>query len=92
MAKQLPSEFIKLNAIVREFNTGLNVKVLGVDRYLLLQGSRVKSYSLHIVKHSDKRVVKTIVVSSNAKGIELALDILNRLSMPDSKYHLVKVD
>lgn len=83
----LPLEFNRLNKQVKLFNTGINVKLLGEGRYLLLQGSRVKSYSLHVVLAADKRVVNTLVVSTNAKGILDALDLLERLTLPETSYH-----
>ena len=88
---KLPIEFTYLAEQVRLFNTGTNVKLLGEGRYLLLQGSRVKSYSLHVVLEADKQVVKTLVVSTNAKGIMNSLELLERLTFPDSKHHIIKL-
>jgi len=90
--KQLPTEFIALNELVNNFNTGLNVKLFGQGYYLLLQGSRIKGYSLHLVSIPEgKRVVNTYIVSTNKKGILAALDLMERLTIPHTKpqYHIL---
>ena len=84
--KQLPAEFTALNKLVYDFNTGTNVKLFGDGFYLLLQGSRVKGYSLHLVSVPEgNKVVKSLVFGANKKGILDALDLMERLTFPTAK-------
>lgn len=86
MNAQLPKEFIQLNSIVKEFNTGNNVKLLGEGKYLLLQGSKAKGYSVYVVDEKQgKRIVKALVVNTNKTGIIAAFDLLERILLPDSR-------
>ena len=84
--KQLPAEFIALNELVHRFNTGNNVKLFGEGFYILLQGSRVKGYSLYLMSIPDgKKVVKSLVFGANKKGILDALDLMERITFPNAK-------
>jgi len=88
--KNLPKEFTELNEVVKQFNTGNNVKLFGEGFYILLQGSRFKSYSIYLVDEKQgKRVVKSLVISENKKGILAAFDLMERLLIPNCNpaYH-----
>lgn len=79
---KLPKEFIELNTIVKEFNTGNNVSLFGENKYLLLQGNRVKGYSLWICEGNigEGRLYQALVLCNNRRGILEILEVLNRLS------------
>ncbi len=83
---KLPKEFIKLNELVKEFNNSISsYRIYDADqsqrRYLLLQGSKVKGYSLSIfekVNLYEGRLIHTII-NGNKKTIEDAIWVLNGL-------------
>ncbi len=85
---KLPSEFIELNKLTTQFNCGSNVTMFGEGYYLLLQGSKVKSYSLYLCesKIGSGRIVNALVCSENKKGIIRTFDLLERLLQPTSNY------
>lgn len=90
--KKLPKEFTELNKLVYQFNTGNNVKLFGEGFYLLLQGSRTKSYSIHLIDEKQgKLVVKSLVISQNKAGILAALDLMERMIIPNTKPELLSL-
>jgi hypothetical protein len=77
---KLPKEFIELNKLVFDFNTGNNVRLFGEGKYLLLQGSRIKGYSLFVVLSEGKVIYKLLNAGLNKKSFFNAMDTLNNLS------------
>jgi hypothetical protein len=80
--KKLPLEFVQLNTLVKEFNTGRNVTLFGEGKYLLLQGSRAKGYSLFVMLGNigEGCIYKLLNAGLNRKGVETVMDTLNNLS------------
>jgi hypothetical protein len=83
MAYKLPVEFVELNEKVKEFNLSFDrSSVIPSHRYLLLQGSRVKGYSLSIFegKAGSGRFIHTLI-NGNKQTIENTLWLLNGLKI-----------
>lgn len=80
----LPKEFTQLNETVRKFNTGINVNVFGENRYLLLQGSKVKGYQLFVVNAASKAIV-SLLHCGNKKSILDTLNTIDRIYIYNSQ-------
>jgi len=78
----LPKEFIELNKLVKDFNCGQNVRLFGEGKYLLLQGSRLKGYSLFVMLGNigEGCIYKSLNFGLNKKGFLQAIDTLNNLA------------
>lgn len=80
----LPKEFIELNAIVKNLNTGITTNVFGENRHLLLQGSKVKGYQLFIVNSISTAIV-SLLHCGNKKSIIDTTDTIERISIYNAK-------
>lgn len=79
---KLPKEFIELNNLVYDFNCGQNVRLFGEGKYLLLQGSRIKGYSLFVMMGNigEGCIYKSLNFGLNKKMFMQVIDTLNNLS------------
>ena len=90
---KLPTEFSELNNdYIKPFNRGDNVALFGENKYLLLQGSRVKGYSLFLCegKIGEGKVVRLLSGGLNKKAFICVIELLDRLAMKNTPLQPIK--
>lgn len=80
----LPKNFVILNSIIKEFNTGKNVSLFGENKYLLLQGNQPKGYTIYLMEGNigEGRVYQMLTCCATKKEIIAIMEVLDRLAIP----------